>query len=776
MANGARQICANKLAMLMIDKFRADADDDNQANLTRIDEAGEWKLLLALLWASERDLLVPIVLVEPDESPVLNKIHRDMKILLLGQTEGNTDVPDRGQGGGFMDDDGDNFPIETHLDGDDSTLSSARNPEATQTQDRFKELTMTTAGIVEIMKQVEAARQDERKSDAQEKSLLKHFERSQRALFLALSTPELYIDPELSEFMVQLSKEKTASRALQLIQSEACEWEGSFSAGGFHRFLSTGFLSQEVNRGNPGGYTHFMFHTRTTDLMGPQFDAGKARLRDLFEASVDKETMLHYSKQGLFAASNHHDMRVQLQTALDMLELLLGAGSIATKGLAYVLEPQRWRRMSVIFHDRFKSEAHFGAKFIYCLDRSIQQFFTQVELCNEEEVRPNYLQDKAADLISMIDGGYEATVRLPSALVPPPPANLALPASTSAAGEPAKKKGEKSGTPGPAGEPGSMVFQNSSPHHSWRLPEGKRYAEYFQGSRPKHEELAGGTRQPPGRPTLYPLPSHRGVPSQLSPRARGPGEPRRYRTRDRRRPVRRCTRSGTYVNCTSRHLRRRVAERTRLSDATPLEPTTTPTHLPFNGQRTKQGQSSRRRRRRSAPGTQTRTSGTERTAPQGPIQVGTRGRKRPRTKRPKREVGRPNQGPKGTRSKSQHPGYSTKERPVQLPGRTDTEAPEEPRTSGPWKRRDPTNSGGNPTNPKSDVNEDKNCQSRGTSGSLYKSNPGKYRPPNERPSGDSEETERSSRTRRFEIAWGRQEGPNPSRDTCDLPRVMPSNL
>ena len=258
--------------------------------------------------------------------------------------------------------------------------------------------------------------------------------------------------------MVHLSKEKTATRALQLIQSEAREWEGSFLAGGFHRCLSTGFLSQEVDRGNPGGYTLFMFHTQTADLGGSQFDAGKARLRDLFEASVDEETILHYSKQALFAASNHHDMRVQLQTALDMLELLLGAGSIATKGLAYDLEPQRWRCMNVIFHDRFKSKAQFGAKFVFCLERSLQQFFIQVERRNEEEVRPNYLRDKAADLISMIDGGYKVPVRLPSALVPPPPAILSLPASTSAAEEPAKKKGKKSGTPGPAGEPGSIVI------------------------------------------------------------------------------------------------------------------------------------------------------------------------------------------------------------------------------------------------------------------------------------------------------------------------------
>ena len=485
MAKGARQIRSNQLAMLLIDKFRAEADDDDQANLARMDEAKEGELLLALLWASERDLLVPILLGEPEESTVLNQLHHEMKARLSGQTEGTIEVPDRGHGAGFMDDEGDEFPLENQFDGDESTTSSSRRPEATRTQDRFKELTMTTAGIVEIMKQVEAARQDERKSDAQEKSLLKHLGRSQRALFLALSTPELYIDPELSEFMVQLSKEKTATRALQLIQSEAREWEGSFSAGGFHRFLSTGFLSQEVNRGNPGGYTLFMFHTRTTDLGGPQFDAGKARLRDLFEAKVDEETILHYSKQGLFAAGNHHDMRVQLQTALDMLELLLGAGSIATQGLAYVLEPQRWRRMSVIFHDRFKSEPQFGAKFVYCLDRSLQQFFTQVERRNEEEVRPNYLREKAADLISMIDGGYEVTVRLPSALVPPSPNStavpLALPASTSAAGEPAKKKARKAGSPGPAGEPGSMVVQNMAPYPAWRLPDGKRYAEYFQG-------------------------------------------------------------------------------------------------------------------------------------------------------------------------------------------------------------------------------------------------------------------------------------------------------
>ena len=145
MAKGARQIRSNQLAMLLIDKFRAEADDDDQANLARMDEAKEGELLLALLWASERDLLVPILLGEPEESTVLNQLHHEMKARLSGQTEGTIEVPDRGHGAGFMDDEGDEFPLENQFDGDESTTSSSRRPEATRTQDRFKELTMTTA-------------------------------------------------------------------------------------------------------------------------------------------------------------------------------------------------------------------------------------------------------------------------------------------------------------------------------------------------------------------------------------------------------------------------------------------------------------------------------------------------------------------------------------------------------------------------------------------------------------------------------------------------------
>ena len=175
---------------------------------------------------------------------------------------------------------------------------------------------------------------------------------------------------QLTEFMKDLAKEKTAAKGLQTVLNEARDWEGTFSSRGFHRFLSTGFISQEAKKSNPGGVHLFMFYPRAVDQGKNNFDAALARMRDLFEADVDEETISYYSKQGYYAATNQHNLRIQLQTALDILSLLLGVGSIATQGLAYILEPRRWTGMSMHFHERFRSEAFFGPKFIYCIDQS----------------------------------------------------------------------------------------------------------------------------------------------------------------------------------------------------------------------------------------------------------------------------------------------------------------------------------------------------------------------------------------------------------------------
>ena len=225
------------------------------------------------------------------------------------------------------------------------------------------------------------------------------------------------------------------------------------------------------------------------------FDAAKARLRDLFGAKVDDETIAHYSKQGLFAASNHHDMRVQLQTALDMLSLVVGPGSVSTKGLSHVLEPQHWSRMTPVYFEQLKGDPLFGSKFRYCLDRSLQQFLRRLELPNERNtLNSDVLLRNAEELLQKLESGYEVAVRLPQALQPPPPAISPAPAARAAAllaltdGSPSsgapparKKRKQGAGTPGPAGEAGSQIVTNDSPYSAWKLPDGKRYADFFQG-------------------------------------------------------------------------------------------------------------------------------------------------------------------------------------------------------------------------------------------------------------------------------------------------------
>ena len=511
LAKGAKMVRSGELAALIIDKFTIDADDDDQVAQAKLEEARTTELLLAILWASEQDLLTPVVLEEPIESDLLNGLHRAMKARLTARPaeEGKEEEEDddesnpverprrgRGNGRGLLDSDEDESESEQlSLDGDEETSAGTARSKRKGAKSRSfrEEFSLSASGIVDIMKQVEMARQNERKKDAQDKSLLRHLGPSQRELFLLLSTADMTIAPALTDFMAQLSRETTATKALQQVVSESKDWEGTFIHGGFHKFLSSGFVSQEQNRNNPGGFTLFMFHPRTVVMPGSaSFDPARARLRDLFEAKVDEETIAHYSKQGLFAASNHHDMRVQLQTALEMLILLLGEGSLATKGLAHVLEPQNWSRMSPTYHDHFRQDKIFGAQFIYCLDRSLQQLFRKMERANDRgDIGADDLGKSAAKLLQKLDDGYVVTVKLPHVLQPAPvvpalaaraSAPLAITDGTaSSPGAPPKKKRKGPGTPGPAGEAGSQIVANSSPCAGWTLPDGKRYADFFQG-------------------------------------------------------------------------------------------------------------------------------------------------------------------------------------------------------------------------------------------------------------------------------------------------------
>ena len=254
--------------------------------------------------------------------------------------------------------------------------------------------------------------QDGSKADGQgkeaDKSILKTMGPTQRDLFTSLCTRRMSVAPAMTPFMKSLATSKTPQKAFNLIRSETRDWEGTFSAGGFHKLLSHGFLSQDPNRANPGGFTIFMFYPKTVDLGVKGEKGSNELLREYLGMDVAESTLTKfYMKQGFYTPSSPTDLRIQLQTALDMLELRTCDGTIAGKGLAFILEPSSWARMSTVLNDRFKTEKDFGAKFCYTLDRHLQTFLNKMNRWEDiaTEGQPRHLVNKAEELLEQLEDG-----------------------------------------------------------------------------------------------------------------------------------------------------------------------------------------------------------------------------------------------------------------------------------------------------------------------------------------------------------------------------------
>ena len=104
-----------------------------------------------------------------------------------------------------------------------------------------------------------------------------------------------------------------------------------------------------------------MFHPKTIDMGTKAYDSTTAALREYFDLDVEDVTVTFYAKQGFFHPTNSHDLRIQLETALEMLELVTCPRLIATKGLHYIVNPKMWRRYSTRIHDRFLTDTSFGS-------------------------------------------------------------------------------------------------------------------------------------------------------------------------------------------------------------------------------------------------------------------------------------------------------------------------------------------------------------------------------------------------------------------------------
>ena len=281
---------------------------------------------------------------------------------------------------------------------------------------------VSSQSIVQELNRMQKSREAAKSLKESSQPLLKSLGPAQKDLFMTLNTTNISVEPEISEFMTNLTMMKTPQKAvLGQLKTETRDWAGTFSEGCCHRLLSTGQLSEETNQANPGRFTIFMFHPKTVDMGNKAFDKSTARLREYFEIEVTDLTIPFYAKQGFFHLTNPNDMRIQLQTAHDMLELLTCARLIAAKGLSYILEPSRWDRVVTLLHDRFQTEPQFGSKFVYSVNRTLQVFLDRVSRSRDVslDIDAHYLKRAASELMmDQIERGITIAVNLSLALSP----------------------------------------------------------------------------------------------------------------------------------------------------------------------------------------------------------------------------------------------------------------------------------------------------------------------------------------------------------------------
>lgn len=451
---GAKLVSAKDLAFAIVEAFQIAAADDDVISTEREAEAAGLEDILALLWASEQGMLREIRLVDVPESTMMSHLIRGVR----GKLTGAVARPTTGR-------------------------TVAGNADAQGEGNASMEMMAASSqSMVALLSRFQEGADSDRQKKETEKSILKTMGPTQRGLFTSLCTARMSVEPTMTEFMMNLTTSKTPQKAINLIQSETRDWEGTFSVGGFHKMLSNGFLSQDPNRANPGGFTIFMFHPKTVDLGSKGSRGGNELLREYLGMDVDEATLEFYMKQGFYTPNTPHDLRVQLQTALDMLELLTCDGTIAGKGLAYVLDARRWGQLTTVLNDRFKSETDFGAKFCYALDRHLQTFFNKVTRWEDiaTEGQSRYLTNKAEELIERLEDGQGLNVVLPVALsATATTADKTKRVGTVATGDKAAKKKKPTAIASPSVVRDAVAHSNTAPVAAWQLPEGIDYLDLF---------------------------------------------------------------------------------------------------------------------------------------------------------------------------------------------------------------------------------------------------------------------------------------------------------
>jgi hypothetical protein len=402
--------------------------------------------LLAFLWASERGLLSPITLGDMGESPHVN--HQCELIMNKIRT-----------------------PVK---------------PQAGTSLDTASGLAVATQNLMLSMQNGETNRLKERAEDKSAKSLLRSLSPRQQALFTKLCTNDMRNAAVMPAFMTSCLAERTPIRATNLIQQASRKWKGGFSDAGLTSFLAGGYISQEGNQAEPGGFTGFMFFPKSPLSKGTSTESaikGRGRIREFLEIEADEETIKFYQKKEFFVPTTEHELHIVLKTWHDLLELLTVKDTIATEGLALVLE--KYDEHYQVIQEMFSSIKDFGLTVMVILDNHLQKFFEMVsemdDVTQASSKERNYLYTQASNFLDGLENRQPPAVVIPQCLRRTPALTEPKPTGRAGVGGdegPAAKKRKKAGK---KVTDDKTPVTNKEPQQAWSVPEGKSFASYFEG-------------------------------------------------------------------------------------------------------------------------------------------------------------------------------------------------------------------------------------------------------------------------------------------------------
>jgi hypothetical protein len=332
-------------------------------------------------------------------------------------------------------------------------------------------------------------------------SMLSAFDEDTGRLFTLLSARDWDDDyPVLTPFMVKLTKDKNATKALNLVQGATRQWEGRICKSGLLNFLSQGYLCSPDDE-RPTGFTLFMHHPNAESIERAPKERQNKILAMFGDQEINDDTAKHYADAKLFIAHDLDSFRHQLDTCIASLELFTAPRGVASEGYRALRTLIRERPQ--YFREQFRRDQSFGVKLGSLVDKVFQDFLDRLmsHIGRRSPIRAaaRRLEFAQADAIhgvfSQIDLGITPALALPRSWAPHGYDNPWNPQQLPPQQAPHKPDGPPATFPG-KGEGVSRSaekIKNQSVKKEWALPPGKAMAEFFN-SNSKDPQVAGNLK------------------------------------------------------------------------------------------------------------------------------------------------------------------------------------------------------------------------------------------------------------------------------------------